>query len=448
MKKFLVAPVMVLAALTLAVVPAILAQAPPSQQITIKDQTEFNAYQNATTQTDPTAKAAAIEAFLTQYPQSVVKNSMIAELVDAYTQSQPQDPAKIVDASQRLLQVDPNNLKAMYLIAVMKQQQAGPAQTPQLMDDAAAMATKGLAATKPADVKDDVFKSQQDAVFPLFYSIISRDAVAKKDIPGSIAAIRTELEYLSKNKPDSTKVSPWWNDTFFLGQAYTSLPAPLDPKDLINGIWFLARAESFAPNPTAKTGIEKLAKYWYKRYHGKEDGYEDVLAKSATTIFPPPDFTITPAPTPKDIADGVVTSTPDLSTLALRDKVYILSNASKDNAEKLWALLKDKVTEVNGTVIAATASQLQIAVTDDAKADKKADFTVNLKTPLADKDIPAVGSETAADTATETKTLIGTFDSYTQGASAMITMRDGEIQVTKKKTTPHKPSAAHHTAPH
>ena len=88
MKKFLVAPVMVLAALTLAVVPAILAQAPPSQQITIKDQTEFNAYQNATTQTDPTAKAAAIEAFLTQYPQSVVKNSMIAELVDAYTQSQ------------------------------------------------------------------------------------------------------------------------------------------------------------------------------------------------------------------------------------------------------------------------------------------------------------------------------------------------------------------------
>jgi hypothetical protein len=193
MKKFLVAPVMVLAAFTLAVAPAILAQAPPSQQITIKDQTEFNAYQNATTQTDPKAKAAAIEAFLTQYPQSVVKNSMIAELVDAYTQSNA-DPAKIVDASQRLLQVDPNNLKAMYLIAVMKQQmaQGNAAQMPQLMDDAAAMATKGLAATKPADVKDDVFKSQQDAVFPLFYSIISRDVLlSKKDLPGAITAFRS-----------------------------------------------------------------------------------------------------------------------------------------------------------------------------------------------------------------------------------------------------------------
>ena len=450
MKKFLVAPVLVLAALTLAVVPAILAQAPPSQPITIKDPAEFNAYQNATTQTDPKAKAAAIEAFLTQYPQSVVKNSMISDLVDAYTQSQPQDPAKIVDAAQRLLQVDPNNLKAMYLVAVMKQQQAqsNAAQMPQLMDDAAAMATKGLAATKPADVKDDVFKTQQDAIFPLFYSIISRDALAKKDLPGAITAFRAELEYLAKNKPDATKTSPWWNDTFFLGQTYTQLPAPLDPKDLINGIWFLARAESFAPNPTAKSGIEKLAKYWYKRYHGKEDGYEDVLAKSALTIFPPADFTIAPAPTPKDIADGVVTSTSDLSTLALADKEYILANASHDNAEKLWALLKDKVTELPGTVIAATASQIQVAVTDDAKADKKADFTVNLKTPLADKDIPAVGSETNVDSATETKALVGTFDSYTQAPSAMITMRDGEITVTTKKTAPHKPTPAHHTAAH
>jgi len=451
MKKFLVTPVLVLAALTLAVVPAIVAQAPASQPITIKDPAEFNAYQNATTQTDPAAKAAAIESFLKQYPQSVVKNAMISDLLDAYTQSKPQDPAKIVDAAQRLLQVDPDNLKAMYLTAVMKQQmaQANAAQMPQLMDDAAAMATKALAATKPAAVPEDEFKKQKAAIDPLFYSIIARDVLyGKKDLPGAIVAFRSELEYLAKNNPDDTKVSPWWNDTFFLGQTYTQLPAPLKPEDLINGVWFLARAESFAPNPTAKAGIEKLALYWYKRYHGKEDGYADVLAKSALTIFPPPDFTITPAPTPKDIADGVVNTTADLSTLALRDKEYILANASPANADKLWALLKDKVTELPGIVIAATASQIQLAVTEDAQADKKADFTVNLKTPLADKDIPAVGSNTAVDTPTETKALIGTFDSYTQAPNAMITMRDGEITVTKKKAAPRKPSAAHHTASH
>jgi hypothetical protein len=446
MKKFLVAPVLVLAVLTLAVVPAIVAQAPASQPITIKDPAEFNAYQNATTQTDPKAKAAAIEAFLTQYPQSVVKNAMISDLVDAYAQIQPQDPAKIIDAAQRLLQVDPNNLKAIYLTAVMKQQLAlaNQAQAPQLMDDAAAMATKGLAATKPADVKDEDFKKQTSAIYPLFYSIISRDAIAKKDLPGAVTALRAELQYLAQNNPDATKISPAWNDTFFLGQTYTQLTPP----DMVNGVWFLARAESFAPNPTAKAGIEKLAKYWYKRYHGKEDGYEDVLAKAATTIFPPPDFAITPAPTPKDIADGVVASTSDLATLALVDKEYILANASHDNAEKLWAILKDKATELPGTVMAATATQIQLAVTDDAKADKKADFTVNMKTPLADKDIPAVGSEIAVDDATETKALIGTFDSYTPAPNAMIIMRDGEIQVTKKKAPARKPSAAHHTTSH
>jgi len=445
MKKFLVTPVLVLAALTLAVVPATLAQAPP-QSIVIKDPAEFNAYNNATTQTDPKAKAAAIESFLTQYPQSVAKDSLLPELVDAYTQITPQDPAKIADAAQRQLQVDPNNLKALYLVAVMKQQQAktNAAQLPQLLDDAAAAASKGLAATKPANVADDEFKKQIAVIYPLFYSIISADALyAKKDLPGAITAFRTELEYLAKNNPDATKVVPALNDTLLLGQTYSQLTPP----DMINAVWFLSRAENFAP-ANFKPVIDKQARYWYKRYHGKEDGFEDVLAKSATTIFPPPDFTITPAPTPKDIADGVVTSTPDLSTLALADKEYILANASTANAEKLWAVLKDKVTELPGIVIAATATQIQVAVTDDAKTDKKADFTVNLKTPLADKDIPAVGSNTAVDTATETKALVGTFDSYTQAPNAMITMREGEITVTKKKATVRKPSPAHKPAAH
>ena len=159
---------------------------------------------------------------------------------------------------------------------------------------------------------------------------------------------------------------------------------------------------------------------------------ERVCKSNNTAVFPPPGWTITPAPTPKDIADGVVASTPDLTTLALADKEYILANASKDNAEKLWALLKDQISQVPGTVLVATASQIQLAVTDDAKADKKPDFTVNMKTPLADKDIPAVGSDIT--------NLIGTYDSYTQ-SPAQIILRDGEIQVAKKPVA-RKPSPA------
>jgi hypothetical protein len=444
MKKFLLAslfasvttPVLVGVGLNLVATPAALAQAAQgSSDLTIKDPAEYNAYQNAHTQTTPAAKISACEAFLKQYPNSILKKTILDDLVDAYAQVQPNDPNKTIDAAQRMLQVDPNNLKSMYIIALLKKQQAAatPAQAGQLLDDAAAMATKGLAATKPADVKQDEWDKQQAATGPLFYSILANDQLyGKKDMKAAVDAFRTELEYLAKNNPDATKSAPGLNDTLLLGQTYTQLTPP----DMVNAVWFLTRAENFAP-AGYKPQIDKQARYWYKRFHGKEDGFEAVLTASATSIFPPPDFKIDPAPTPKDIADGVVASTPDLSTLALQDKEYILANASKDNADKLWATLKDQVTQIPGTVMSVSddGTQVKIAVTDDAKADKKPDFTINLKKPLtaAEKTKLAVG--------TDETNLIGTFDSYTQNPEEII-MRDGELQV-EKKTPARKPSAAH-----
>ena len=80
MKKIVFASVMALASLSLVVAPTLRAQ----DQITIKDPAEFNAYQMATTQTDPTAKAAALESFLQTYPQSVVKQAVLDMLMDTY----------------------------------------------------------------------------------------------------------------------------------------------------------------------------------------------------------------------------------------------------------------------------------------------------------------------------------------------------------------------------
>ena len=310
-----------------------------------------------------------------------------------------------------------------------------------MLDDAAAMATKGLAATKPAEVKDDAWTKQKATTDPIFYSIISQDQLYAKEGSAGCGCMPSALSFniWAKNNPDGTKSGPALNDTLLLGQTYTQLTPP----DMINGVWFLARAENFAP-ANFKPVIDKQARYWYKRFHGKEDGFDAVLAAAATSIFPPPDFKIDPAPTPKDIADGVVASTPDLSTLALQDKEYILANASPANAEKLWALLKDQTTQVPGTVLAVSddGTQFKIAVTDDAKADKKPDFTVTLKKPLTEKEKPAVGSD-------ETN-LIGTYDSYTQPtatAPAQILMRDGELQqAEKKKPVAHKPAAGHHAA--
>jgi hypothetical protein len=85
MKKIVFASVLALASISL-VAPMLHSQDQPGGTIQIKDPAEFNSYQMATTQSDPKAKAAALEQFLTQYPQSVVKSAVLDMLIDTYQQ--------------------------------------------------------------------------------------------------------------------------------------------------------------------------------------------------------------------------------------------------------------------------------------------------------------------------------------------------------------------------
>ena len=121
MKKFVFASVMALAGLGLTLTPVLRAQ--QSGTIQIKDPAEYNAFQMASTQSDPKAKAAALESFLTTYPQSVVKGPVLDMLIDTYQQTGDAD--KTLSAASRLLQVDPNNLKALFISVYIKKTQCG-----------------------------------------------------------------------------------------------------------------------------------------------------------------------------------------------------------------------------------------------------------------------------------------------------------------------------------
>ena len=151
MKKVILASMLVVATMVPAAVPAAMAQAQESQQnqITIKDPAEYNAYTNAIGQSTPAAKAAAIESFLQQYPNTVVKNSMLEQLVSAYQATG--DTAKTYDAAKRLLAVEPDNLRALTFVVYVDKSQANGDQAK--LEDAAANAKKGLSAAKPADMR-------------------------------------------------------------------------------------------------------------------------------------------------------------------------------------------------------------------------------------------------------------------------------------------------------
>jgi tetratricopeptide (TPR) repeat protein len=199
MKKLVLASAMALASIALVASPALRAQ-DNSGQITISDPAEFNAYQNASTQSDPAAKASALEDFLSKYPNSVVKKAVLDQLIDAYQAAN--NPEKALDAATKLLQVDPSNMKALFISVYLKKANCqksvdpatGDSKNPQICDDAAALAQKGLSATKPAGTSDADWKKITDAAFPIFHSTIALDAVlAKKDYAAAIKEYTTEL---------------------------------------------------------------------------------------------------------------------------------------------------------------------------------------------------------------------------------------------------------------
>jgi tetratricopeptide (TPR) repeat protein len=395
MNKLVFASAMALASMSLVSTPALRAQ--DSGQISLPPD-QFNSYQNAMTQTDPGQKAAALEGFLQAYPQSPVKTTVLDNLIDVYYQLN--QPAKAIDAANRLLQVDPNNMKAIFASVSLKKQQcssaldaSGVATDPQTCDDAAVLAQKGLTVAKPAAMSADDWGKLTSAAYPAFHSAIAfDDAVSKKDFAGAIKEYNAELMLYSP--ATCTQPGPCLADTLQLAQAYAK-PGP--DKDEVKAVWFYARAWDFAP-AAYKAQIEPQLDYWYKRFHGTLDGdaaitqqIDAIKAQAQATLFPPASFAIAPAPTPADLAHHAYTSG-DPKALSLEDKEYILANGSDADATGLWALLKGQPTPVPGIVIADPASELHITVTATASVKPK-EFVVKLTNPVACTAVPPPPSE-------------------------------------------------------
>jgi len=268
MKKIIFASMMALASAGL-VSPLLRAQ----DSLTIKDPAEFNAYDMACgncashpEQDQGTilnkASAPALESFLTAYSQSVVKKAVLDLLLDKYYNPAPAglgDSDKALSAASRILQVDPNNMKAILYSVIIKKAQCGKTQDVTTCDDAASFARKGLLAPKPASVADADWKSQTSLAYPNFHSAIAfDDAAAHKDFKGAIDEYTQELMLYSDDKANTNGLQ----DTLLLAQAY-SQPGPA--KDFQKAVWFYARVWNFVP-AGYKPKIETQLKYYYNKF--------------------------------------------------------------------------------------------------------------------------------------------------------------------------------------
>jgi hypothetical protein len=389
-------------------------------------QDEYAAYNKANSETTAAAKAADFEAYLKAYPNSAVKADVLNQIL--FADSQTGDQAATLSAADRLLAVDPNNLRALtfevYYGRINADKLTDPAAKQAALDKVATYAQQGLNATKPKDMSDADFATLKTKTDPTFEGVVGDDDLAKKDNADAISAFKKEID---GDPTDTTKPTQTLQDVYLLAQAYYTSTPP----DYLNCAWYATRAAAFAP-AAYKTTIEPLATYCYKKYHGSADGYAAMQAAVQTNLDPPAGFTVTAAPKPEDLVAQLVATTPDLATLALGDKETALQYGKPADAQKVFDSVKGKEVQFpNVAVVSATDSQLVLEVSDDAVASKTPDFTVNLKEPL--KTIPQPGDKITVD---------GTYDSYT-ASPLMITMSDGSVVAPVKK-----PAPVHHPVHH
>src|SRR5437660_4279572 len=93
----------------------------PAPKKEMKDPAEYNAYVGAAGQTDAAAQISGFEAFLTQYPNSAYKEDALELLMAAYQKTGNQ--AKTLETAQKVLVVNPCNIRALALVAYTEQAQ-------------------------------------------------------------------------------------------------------------------------------------------------------------------------------------------------------------------------------------------------------------------------------------------------------------------------------------
>jgi tetratricopeptide (TPR) repeat protein len=442
MKKILVTVVLGFAAVAAAQTAAQPAQpsqgqaaqpaAPATQAPVIKDPAEYNAYVGAIGQKDPAAQISGLEAFLTQYPSSIMKVPALQTLMGDYQQTNNQP--KTMETAAKLVTADSCNVRALTLLSYFDRlkAQGGDANATQDLADAKKYAQQGLDClpkfTKPDGTSDADFQKLKDQMTGIFNAALGLAALTDKNYDDARKYLRAAVDANPDSQKDFSVVYP-------LALAYAG-PRPPDPKltpDPLNSIWFAARSSVVAPTPQYQQQIEKYARDLYIKYHGGDDGWTDVLAQAKASPTQPAGFAIKPAPTPEEQAHNMVVATPpDKMDFATWE--FVLSNGKQEDQDAVWNAIKGKPVYMNGTVIKATATEFDIAASSDDIDAKKPDITLTFDEKVPLRLIPKEG--TSLD-------FQGNPASYTPNPF-MMTMDKGLLpkpKVAPKPTVHHKPTS-------
>jgi hypothetical protein len=405
--------------------------APADAAPTIKDPAEYNAYVAAIQQQDPNGKISALEAFLTQYPNSVMKTTALEVLMSTYQQTSNQ--AKMVDTAKRLVVANPCSLPALTLLTYLARQSVVAGQNPQQnLADLQQYSGKGLdcvnTALKPAAMSGGEWDALKKKVTPIFEAGAGEYGLQNKDYPNAQTHLRAAVDA----QPDDLL------NVYHLALAYLTATPP----DSLNGLFYIARALNLSQG---NADIQKYGLKAYKNYHGSEEGWADYAVPTAKTATSPPadwgtKITKYVPPTPAEQAHELVNGkTPEqIQQLSFGEWELVLQAGAPEDQDKVWSVIKGKPLQMEGNVIEVTSNtQLQIAASADDIEKKTTDITLTMVGPIPALKMPKAG---------DVFDFEGVPTSYTATPFMMI-MEQGKLLRKAGSAPPPKKPPVHHRPP-
>ena len=412
------------------------------QKKEIKDPAEYNAYVGAVEQKDAAARVSGLEAFLTQYPNSVMKEDALELLMGAYQQTGNQ--AKTLEVAQKVLSANACNIRAMALLAYTKQSMAVAGQnSAQNFADAGQYGEKGLQCLQTATKPDGTPAADWDKLKAQTTGIFNGAAGISAYQAGVAASQAKDTATAAK---DYAKAEPFLRaavqgDPTNLLEVYDLALSDLAPgaaENDVEGLFFIARASNLAQG-TGKDQIAKFGKSKYNKYHGSEEGWSDVLALTATTPLPPATFTIKKyvPPTPAEQAADLVKSK-KVQEMSFAEWQMVLSEGAPADADAVWSVLKGKPLQMAAHIISIdtsskTATKLTLAGSSDDVDAKRADIDLTMSAVIPVRQMPKEDTDFQFE---------GTPVSYVAKPFVM-TMNDGALLVKAAPKPVHKKPAAH-----
>ncbi len=255
------------------------AQQSPSGQKVIQNPAEYNAYTAAVNTADATARAEALEAFLQQYPKSVVSTDALEQEMAAWQTAG--DSAQVKKAAKRLLAADSGNIRALGIVVALDRVSAAQGDNAALNEmcvDASGGMLEVPMWRQPADMAMAEYVTLSKLLNDIFIGAEGYCAVQQKNYSQA-------KEWLTRAYGiDPANVQ----DTYQLAVADLE-STPLDG----DGFWYCARAIHLAQSaaiPQDASSMVAYCKAKYKTYHGSGDGWDAMAATASAQDAPPPDF--------------------------------------------------------------------------------------------------------------------------------------------------------------